>query len=200
MEKTRPTLKQRIKELIAKSGYKNLRRFHKAIVELAGDNAITYSSLHNTIHLTTKPHEKTLHQIASVLKLQIYDLIKGTTTEPPNVGPASGYIQLNETSSLHNLYHGLPFKPQLLRVDGYGESVDEQDRFFDTKCFKFIYVIRGTVELILKDKNREVERRELKKGDVFCFDSSILHNFKNNKVQYAEILITNFKQGIPYES
>ena len=139
MEKTKQTLKKKIEELIAKSGYKNLRRFHKAIVDLAGDEAITYSSLHNAIHLSTKPHEKTLHQIASVLKLQIADLIKGTNAEPPDVGPASGYIQLNDTSSLHNLYHGLPFKPQLLRVDGYGESINEQKVFFDTKCFRFIY-------------------------------------------------------------
>ena len=199
MDEAKPTLKQRIEVLISQAGYKNLRRFHKAIVGRAGDDAITYSSLHNAIHLTKKPHEKTLHQIASVLKVQIYDLIKGTTAEPPAVGPSSGYIQLNETSLLHNLYNGLPFSPQLLRVEGYGESIDEQNVFYDTKAYRFIYVIRGTVELILKHKDREIERRELKNGDVFCFDASILHNFKNNNAQYAEILINNFKQGLPYE-
>ncbi len=199
MVEKKPTLRQKIEELIAQSGYKNLRRFHKAIVELAGDDAITYSSLHNAVHLSTKPHQKTLHQIASVLKLEISDLIKGSTIEPTHFGPASGYIQLNDTSILQNLYHGLPFKPQLLRVDGYGESIDEQNVFFDTKCFRFIYVIRGTVDLVLKHKNREEERREFKKGDVFCFDSSILHHFRNNNAQYAEIIIANFKQSLPYE-
>jgi len=199
MEAQKPTLKQKIEDLIAKSGYKNLRRFHKAIVEMAGDDAITYSSLHNAINLTTKPHIKTLYQIATVLKLQVGDLLKGTTEETPVVDPVSGYIQLNEKSSLHNLFHGLPIKPQLLRVEGYGESIDEKIAFFDIKGYRFIFVIRGTVELILKHKDREIERKELRKGDNFCFDASILHHFKNNNAQYAEILITNFKLGLPFD-
>ena len=163
-------------------------------------DAVSRASLYNAIHLTTKPHEKTLHQIASVLKIHIYDLIKGTNVEPPTFGPASGYKQLNKTSVLHNLYHGLPFKPELLKVNGHGESIDEQNIFYDgTKCFRFVYIIRGTITLILKHKNRIEEQRELKKGDVFCFDSSTLHHFKNNNAQFAEIMINNFKEGSPYE-
>lgn len=199
MDGAKETFNQRIESLISQSKYKNLRRFHKAIIEIAGEDAISYTSLRNAIHKSTKPHEKTLFQIATILKLQIYDLIKGTNIEPPAIGPSSGYAQLNETSFLQNLYRGLPFKPQLLRVKGYGESANEQKFFFDTKCFRFLYIIRGTVDLILKHKDREEERVELKKGDVFNFDSSILHYFKNNNAQYAEILITNFKQGLPYE-
>jgi len=201
MESAKETFNQRIKKLIAQSKYKNLRRFHQAIIEQAGEDAISYTSLRNAIHQSKKPHEKTLLQIATILKLQIYDLIKGTNIEPSINGQASGYKQLNSTSTLHNLYHGLPFKPELLRVEGYGESIDEQNYFFDgSKPFRFIYVIKGTVDLILKHKDREQERRELKKGEVFCFDSSILHYFKNNNAQYAELLITNFKQGLPYET
>lgn len=201
MESAKETFNQRIKKLIAQSKYKNLRRFHQAIIEQAGEDAISYTSLRNAIHQSKKPHEKTLLQIATILKLQIYDLIKGTNIEPSINGQASGYKQLNSTSTLYNLYHGLPFKPELLRVEGYGESIDEQNYFFDgSKPFRFIYVIKGTVDLILKHKDREQERRELKKGEVFCFDSSILHYFKNNNAQYAELLITNFKQGLPYET
>lgn len=199
MENTKQTLNQKIEKLIAQSKYKNLRRFHKAIIEKAGEDAISYTSLRNAINRSTKPHEKTLFQIATILKLQIYDLIKGTNIEPPAIGPSSGYAQLNESSFLQNLYHGLPFKPQLLRVKGYGESTDEQKFFFDSKCFRFIYMIKGTVDLILKHKDREEERVELKKGDVFNFDSTIMHHFRNNNAGYAEILIMNFKQGIPYE-
>ena len=200
MEKTKETLNERIQGLITQNGYKNLLTFHKAIVNLAGKDAVSRASLYNAIHLTTKPHEKTLHQIASVLKIHIYDLIKGTNVEPPTFGPASGYKQLNKTSVLHNLYHGLPFKPELLKVNGHGESIDEQNIFYDgTKCFRFVYIIRGTITLILKHKNRIEEQRELKKGDVFCFDSSTLHHFKNNNTQFAEIMINNFKEGSPYE-
>jgi hypothetical protein len=199
MENAKETFNQRIKKLISQSKYKNLRRFHLAIVEKAGEDAISYTSLRNAIHQSKKPHEKTLFQIANILGIEIYDLIKGTNIEPSINGPASGYIQLNSTSILHNLYHGLPFKPQLLKVEGYGESIEEQNVFFDAKCFRFLYIIRGTIDLILKHKDREQERRELKKGDVFCFDASILHYFKNNNTQYAEILITNFKQGLPYD-
>ena len=200
MENVKETFNQRIKRLIAKSKYKNLRKFHNAIVEVAGDDAITYGSLRNAMHLCKKPHEKTLFQIATILKLEINDLLKGTNLEPSINGQASGYKQLNESSTLFNLYHGLPFKPELLKIDGFGQSIDEQNYFYSgTKCFRFVYVTKGTVDVILKHKDREQERRELKKGDVFCFDASILHYFKNNNAQYAEILITNFKQGQPYE-
>ena len=200
MENVKETFNQRIKRLIAKSKYKNLRKFHNAIVEVAGKDAITYGSLRNAMHLCKKPHEKTLFQIATILKLDIYDLIKGTNLEPSINGAASGYIQLNESSSLHNLYHGLPFNPELIKINAFGQTIDEQKYFFDgIKRFRFIYVTKGTVDVILKHKDREQERRELKKGEVYCFDSSILHYFKNNNAGYAEILIVHFKQGTPFD-
>src|ERR1700677_4253106 len=109
MEKTKPTLGQNIRALIKKSPYKNLLAFHRAIVAYAEDDAISYSSLHNVVNDTKRPEEKTLYQIALVLKMKISDLRKGTTSEPLETGPSQGFYPYNESSVLYNLYHNLPF-------------------------------------------------------------------------------------------
>jgi len=192
VEKIKPTLGQHIRELIKQSSYKNLLTFHKALVALAENDAISYSSLHNVVNDTKRPEEKTLYQIALVLKMKISDLRKGTASEPLETGPSSGYFPYNESSVLYNLYNNLPFLPQLIKIKGHGETSEEKNYVSDAKSFKFFYICRGTVDLILKHEDTGIDRREFRKGDVFCFDSSVLHYFENRKPQYAEVLIISF--------
>lgn len=192
VEKINPTLGQNIKDLIKKSGYKNLLAFHRAIVALAEEDAISYSSLHNVVNDTKRPEEKTLYQIALVLKMKISDLRKGTTSEPLETGPSTGFYPYNESSVLYNLYNNLPFLPQLIKIKGHGVTSEEKNFIADAKSYKFFYICRGTVDLVLKHEDTGIDRREFRKGDVFCFDASILHYFENRKVQYAEILLVSF--------
>ena len=203
MEIVKETINARIHKLIKQKGYKSLLKFHEAIVKQAGKDAISHTSLRNllTNKSTVNPHEKTLSQIATILKIHVYDLIKGTNIEPASTGESSGYIQLNDTATLYNFFTDLSIQPQLLKVEQFGESPLDGDKFFfdGSKPFRFIYVVKGSVDLILKHKDKEQERKELKKGDAECFSLSIPHYFKNNNPQYAEILITNFKQSTPYE-
>jgi len=192
MENTKPTLGQNIRALIKKSSYKNLLAFHRAIVAYAEADAISYSSLHNVVNDTKRPEEKTLYQIALVLKMKISDLRKGTTSEPLETGPSSGFYPYNESSVLYNLYNNLPFVPQLIKIKGHGATSEEKEFVSGARSFKFFYICKGTVDLILKQEDTGLDRRQFRKGDVFCFDASILHYFENRKTQYAEILIVNF--------
>ena len=192
MEKIKPTLGQKIRNLIQKSPYKNLLAFHRAIVAYAEGDAISYSSLHNVVNDTKRPEEKTLYQIALVLKMKISDLRKGTTSEPLETGPSEGSYPYNESSVLYNLYNNLPFTPQLIKIKGHGQTSEEKEFVPDAKSFKFFYICKGAVDLVLKQEDSEPDRREFRKGDVFCFDASVLHYFENRKAQYAEILLVSF--------
>jgi hypothetical protein len=192
IEKIKPTLGQNIKALIKESPYKNLLAFHRAIVAYAEGDAISYSSLHNVVNDTKRPEERTLYQIALVLKMKISDLRKGTTSEPLETGPSTGSFPYNESSVLYNLYSGLPFAPQLIKIKGLGATSEEKEFVSNSKSYKFFYICRGTVDLVLKHEDTGLDRREFRKGDVFCFDASILHYFENRKVQYAEILLVSF--------
>ena len=196
MEEIRPTLGKKISQLITKSSYKSLLAFHRAIQDYAGEDAISYSSLHNVVNDIKEPEERTLYQIALVLKMKISDLREGTTSEPPESGPSSGYYPYNETSILYNLYNNLPFQPQLIKIKGRGHTSEEKEFISDAKCFKLVYICRGIVQLVINRKDTGIDRRELKKGDVYCFDATDLHHFENRKVQYAEIHITVFSK--PY--
>ena len=197
MEEIKPTLGQNIRALIKKSPYKNLLTFHRAIVDYAEGDAISYSSLHNVVNDTKRPEERTLYQIALVLKMKISDLRKGTTSEPLETGPSTGFFPYNETSVLYNLYSGLPFAPQLVKIKGHGTTSEEKEFISNAKSYKFFYICRGTVDLVLKHEDTGLDRREFRKGDVFCFDASVLHYFENRKVQYAEILLVSFTKYLP---
>ncbi len=192
IESLKPTLGQHIKDLIKKSPYKNLLAFHKAIVEYAEGDAISYSSLHNVVNDTKRPEERTLYQIALVLKMKISDLRKGTSSEPLETGPSSGYYPYNESSVLYNLYNNLPFLPQLIKIKGRGQTSEEKEFAPNAKSYKFFYICKGTVDLVLKHEDTGIDRREFRKGEVFCFDASTLHYFENRKPQYAEILLVSF--------
>jgi len=192
MENIKPTLGQKIKALIKKSPYKSLLAFHRAIVAYAEGDAISYSSLHNVVNDTKRPEENTLYQIALVLKMKISDLRRGTTNEPLETGPSSGFYPYNESSVLYNLYNNLPFLPQLIKIKGHGQTSEEKEFAANAKSYKFFYICNGTVDLIFKQEDSTIDRREFRKGDVFCFDASLLHYFENRKTQYVEILIVSF--------
>jgi len=190
----KPTLGQNIKALIKKSSYKSLLTFHRAIVTYAEDDAISYSSLHNVVNDTKRPEEKTLYQIALVLKMKISDLRKGTSSEPLETGPSTGFYPYNESSVLYNLYNNLPFLPQLIKIKGHGTTSEEKIFISENKSFKFFYICNGSVYLVLKLDDSSLDRREFRKGEVFCFDAAILHYFENRKAQYAEILVISFNK------
>ena len=190
----KPTLGQNIKALIKKSSYKSLLTFHRAIVTYAEDDAISYSSLHNVVNDTKRPEEKTLYQIALVLKMKISDLRKGTSSEPLETGPSTGFYPYNESSVLYNLYNNLPFLPQLIKIKGHGTTSEEKIFISEAKSFKFFYICNGSVDLVLKPDDSSLDRREFRKGEVFCFYAAILHYFENRKAQYAEILVISFNK------
>ncbi len=192
MNENKPSLGQNIRALIKKSPYKNLLVFHRAIVAIAEEDAISYSSLHNVVNDTKRPEEKTLYQIALVLKMKISDLRKGTTSEPLETGPSKGFYPYNETSVLYNLYNNLPFTPQLVKIKGHGQTSEEKEFVSDSKSFKFFYICKGVVDLVLKQDDLKIDRRGFRKGDVFCFDASVLHYFENQRAQDAEILLVSF--------
>jgi hypothetical protein len=118
MNETRPTLGQKISKLIKESQYKTPHGFYKAIQEMSGKDAISEKSLYNVLGDQRVNKETTLFQIAAVLGMEIFELRKGTTSEPPTKGPSKGVFQYNESSTLYNLFYGLPFKVQMIEIKG----------------------------------------------------------------------------------
>ena len=207
MSKAVEKLNERLKRLIDDWLLKNVKNerkrslstFYSAIKEMAGSDAISRSNLHYAVNTEKKHHLSTLDQISKVLGVQISDLLIGTTAEPPKLGPASGYKELNEFSVLRNLWHGLPFKPQLLEImKKGGETSHERISFLDNKkAYLFILILTGYVDLILEHPDKE-EIIELKQKEVYCFDAGIYHRFRC-KSKYAYIAKFTFKEGDPLE-
>ena len=198
-----PTLGEKIANLIAESPFKNPLNFHKEIERRCGKDAIKQRRLYFVINYrgNRKHKETVLYQIASALGMEIYELVEGTTSEPPAQGPSHGVfpygaIPNTKAAILRNLYHGLSFKPQMIQIKGLGTTVEENEEIEGFQCFKFVVLIRGEVDLVIKHKDDETERIALKLNEGYNFDSGNLHYFENKSKQFSRIMIIGHRTPV----
>ena len=135
-----PTLGQKVAKLITESPFKNPLNFHREIERKFGTDAISISHLYNVVNDKKRARDTVLYQIALSLGMEIYDLRKGTTSEPPDEGPSHGVYPYNKSAILYNLYHGLPFKPQMIKIKGKSKNARRTRR--NTR-FSVFYICYG---------------------------------------------------------
>jgi hypothetical protein len=202
MTETRPTLGQKLAKLIAESPFKNPLNFHKEIVRRFGEDAMSQRHLYNVINdYSKRPKDIILHQIATALKIEFYELIKKTTSEPPAEGPSRGIFPYGPKSNDHLailrlLYHGLSFEPYMIKMKRHGRTIEENEIKDGLRCFRFVLVIRGTVELTIKHQDGNTECIKLKLDDCHCFNSEEPHYFENKSRQFSKILLIKFTKPI----
>ncbi len=191
-----PTLGQKIAKLIAENPHKNPFNFYKAIVKRFGKDTISQRYLYNVINDRNKAKDTVLYQIASTLGMEIHELVQGTTSEPPVEGPSGGIFPYNKSAILYNLYHGLPFKPQMIKIRGRGKTVEEREEIPGFICFIFVMVIRGEIDLVTKHQDGNTECIKLKLDGRHCFNSGDLHYFENKSKQFSKILLIRFTKPV----
>ena len=149
-----------------------------------------------------KHPDQVLHQIASALKIKFYELTDGTTSEPPAEGPSHAFFPYgpktkDHAASLYNLYQGLPFKPQRIKIMGRESTIEENEVINGFNCFKFIALERGQVDLIIKHKDGQTERIVLELDKGYNFNSGEPHYFENTSKQVSKIFVICYLRALP---
>jgi len=144
-----------------------------------------------------KHKDEVLHQIASALKIKFYELTNETTSEPPAEGPSHGFFpygpKTNDNGAfLCNLYQGLPFKPQTVKIMGRESTIEENEVIEGKKCFKFVTLIKGNVDLVIKHSDGNSERITLEQDEGYKFDSGELHHFENKSKQISKVFVVSY--------
>jgi len=191
-----PTLGQKVTKLIAESPFKNPLNFHKEIKRICDEDAISISHLYNVVNDKKRVKDTILFQIATALGVGLFELRKGTTSEPPAEGPSQGVFHYNKSAILYKLYNGLPFNPQMIKIKGRGKTIEEREEITGFQCFIFVMVIRGEVNLVLKHKDGNTESKKLKLDDRHCFNSGDFYYFENKSKQFSKVLLIKFTKPI----
>ena len=170
------------------------------IFQLHPDGAIKQRRLYFVITYRGKRKHKdeVLHQIASALRVKYYELTEGTTSEPPAEGPSHGFFpygpKSNDNSAfLCNLYQGLKaFKPQTVKILSRGSTIEENEVIEGKKCFKFVTLKKGNIDLVIKHRDGNVERITLIDDEGYKFDSGELHHFENKSKQVSKAFVVSY--------
>jgi DNA-binding Xre family transcriptional regulator/uncharacterized RmlC-like cupin family protein len=161
----------------------SLKDFHKKLVGIFGDNALTYHSLcrlekghRDSIRL------KTLYQISAALGVSLKDLLEGTDKEASRIATimrrrdreSNKYIYNPKATAEILSSHNIRFLAmELLMLPG-GATKTEQDPE-DTNHFeKLVIMLQGEIKVFVGK-----ESHILRKGDTLSFASSIPHHFEN---------------------
>ena len=147
-----------------------------------------------------KHKDEVIHQIATALKIEFYELIKGTSSEPPPEGPSQGFFPYGPKSNdnaafLHNLYQGLPFRPQKIKIMGRQSTIEENEAKEGKNCYKFVTLERGQVDLVIKHRDGNTERITLVLDEGYKFDSGELHHFENKSKQISKVFVVSYLEN-----
>lgn len=161
----------------------SLKDFHKKLVEIFGDKALTYYSLcrlekgyREAIRL------KSLYQICTGLGVSLKELKEGTEAEESkivNVIKASDresnkYIYNEKAAAQILSPRSIKFLAMELELAPGGATKEEEDPVDVNRFEKLIIVLRG--EILCHIGN---EKHLIKKGDSLAFASDIPHHFEN---------------------
>lgn len=161
-----------------------LKDFHKKLVEIFGERALTYHSLcrvekgrRDFLRL------RTLYQISTGLGISLKDLRAGTDKEESRI---VNILRRKDRANNEYIYNGKAiaeilsprssnFLAMELVLRPGGATREEQDPQDEKSRFeKLVIMLQGEVELHVG-----AEKHLIKKGDCLGFSSSIPHHFEN---------------------
>ena len=185
---------------IRKSSLKlSLKDFHKKLVDIFGDRALTYYSLcrlekgrRDSIRL------RSLYQISTGLGISLRELIEGTDKE---ISRIVAIMRRKDRANNEYIYNAkaiaeilsprnMKFLAMELTLRPGGTTREEQDPK-DTNSFeKLIIMLQGELQVFVGG-----EKHLLMKGDSLSFLSSMPHHFENpsNNLKTRCIIIQNPK-------
>lgn len=172
-------LHERVKQ-IRKDQELSRAGLHRRIIEIFGENALSYSALKRIESGIADGRMSSYQQICEALGISIQELKKGTVEDSARFEliRAQDYkgkyvYPKNASAEILNNNKCRFFAVKLIVKSG-GETSLEQDSAKDGKCRKWIYVLSGRLNCFVDN-----EKIILRKGDSLHFDSSLPHYFKN---------------------
>ncbi|MBF0532903.1 MAG: cupin domain-containing protein [Candidatus Omnitrophica bacterium] len=185
-------LRKKIMALLEQKGYKKIATLHRELINLFDANAIPYRNLVRALQGETPFKEMLLFQLGAVLGMSISDLRAETEEELSAQNKTLGIYHYNNKAYLEKLNDKIPFLPTRIVIKPGGRTSQEQDPKNHAINLKWIYVIKGTVELVLEG-GIQVERKILKSEESYGFDCTLLHHFENNSPkQTAKLLVVHY--------
>ncbi len=177
----------------------SLKDFHKKLVDIFGDKALTYYSL---CRLEKGYREdiriKSLYQICTGLGISLKELKEGTENEESKIVKL-----IKATDRTNNRYfynekavaeilssRDLRFLAMELELLPLSATKEEQDPVDVNRFEKLIVMLQGEIVCYIGN-----EKHLIKKGDTLSFASNIPHHFENpsKKVKARCIIVQNPK-------
>ena len=177
----------------------SLKDFHKKLVDIFGDKALTYYSL---CRLEKGYHEdiriKSLYQICTGLGISLKELKEGTDDEESKIVKI---IKASDRTNNRYFYNekavaeilssrDLRFLAMELELLPESATKEEQDPVDVNRFEKLIIMLQGEVVCYIGN-----ERHLIKKGDTLSFASNISHHFENpsKKIKARCVIVQNPK-------
>lgn len=177
----------------------SLKEFHKKLVSIFGDDALTYDSLmrlergyREDIRLTS------LDQICTGFGMSLKELKDGTEAEGSKIASIMKASDRDESKYVYNekaiaeiVSPGIVrFLTMELEIEPLGKTQQEEDPLDANKYEKLVVMLQGTLLVYIGN-----EKHLIKRGDGIAFASSLLHHFENpsTKIKARCMIIQNPK-------
>ncbi|MFA6636601.1 MAG: cupin domain-containing protein [Candidatus Omnitrophota bacterium] len=175
----------------------SLKEFHKKLIDIFGDKALTYYSLSRLERgLRSEIRLTSLYQICTGLGISLKELREGTDQEESKI---ASIIKRSDRSENQYVYNenavaeiisspSLRFLAMELELKPGGMTKPEEDPTGIDRFEKLVIVLQGK---LLCHIGRE--KHSIKKGDTLSFASNIPHHFENTsqKITARCIIVQN---------
>jgi len=192
-------LHEKIRDLRKNKLKLSLKEFHKKLVDIFGDNALTYYSL---CRLEKGYREdiriKSLYQICTGLGISLRELKDGTEHEESKIVNIIRNAKRQDNRYIYNeraiadilSSRNIKFLAMELVLLPGGSTKEEEDPVDVNRFEKLVLVLQGEVL-----SHIGTEKHLIKKGDTLSFASNIPHHFENpsKKVKARCIIVQNPK-------
>lgn len=172
-----------------------LKDLHRKILDLFGENSLTYTSLFRIERGSTKARESSLFQISTALGISPQNLKEGTERQEPKIRDLIkkkdiiGKYIYNKNAYLEMLSGSdLNFLPAKLVLLPATKTPIEQDPKEKGQFLKWIYGLQGEIILYLVS-DEGIKEYTIHKMDKVYFESIYPHYFENKTSKKASCLI-----------
>jgi len=172
------TVGQKIRQLIQEKGYKTVKDFYSKLTAIYGKSSINRSTLTRLLKNQVIVRERTLNQIAIILGVKTSFLREGTNAEVSAIKDPESIFTYNDKASSRILRRNLPFNVEQITLKSGGRTADLQDSPEAPRSLKWIFVLVGKINVVLKG-TAGIEIRPLHKSQDTCFDAQQLHHIEN---------------------
>ena len=172
------TIGQKIRILIQKEGYRTVKSFYLKLKSIYGKSSINRSTLTRLLKDQVIVRERTLNQIAIILGVKTSFLREGTNAEVSAIKDPESIFTYNNKASSRILKRDLPFTVEQVTLRSGGRTADLQDNPEAKESLKWIFVLVGKINVVIKSTAGE-EIRTLHKTQDTHFNSQQLHYIEN---------------------